>query len=878
MKMLKSSILIISLGLVLSNAKAQNVDQWKIQPNSIQTRWAKEVTLDNVLPEYPRPQLVRKQWVNLNGLWDYVITSKEDEAIPSKFVGKILVPFPIESALSGVKKTLLPTQRLWYKRTITQNTISKNKRILLHFGAVDWQATVYFNGNKLGNHSGGYQNFTFDITDLVKLGNNDLIVSVYDPTDQGPNPHGKQALKPQNILYTANSGIWQTVWMEEVPKSYIENITMTPSVDSSYLDLNVKHFGFSKNYQIEAITPNGSTKGQPNKSIHIPVNNPRLWSPEDPYLYPLCVRLLYKGKIIDSITTYFGMRKIEVKKDEKGIERLFLNNKYVYQLGVLDQGYWPEGLYTAPTDSAIQFDIMAIRNMGFNTIRKHVKIEPARWYYYTDKLGILVWQDMITCSGTTGEARDQFEIENRENINQLHNYPSIILYVLFNEGWSKYDQRRLTEWLKKEEPGRIINGHSGENYDLKSPKSISEKWIASDLTDIHEYPGPGIPDYLPGKARVLGEWGGIKVETKNHQWNSSNSWGYVQLSANNFANRYENMIKHLKVYEEEGLSGSIYTEPFDVETEENGFISYDREVIKIPIAKMREINSLISPNPQIFTQFNLGNNIALIDTSNNDANYSLLLEIYNKGKKDSLFLYNLSLMAKRVNDKINSEKIANDYIRITTNPFSKENLQFIFQYTNTSEDPGFEIIQKNINKVNLIIGANSGENKIMNIIYKEELERYTSDINSNIDWNRLQLKVHTKYGALGDEIILRARSYTYYKQKKWNDFAKVYSIYVQNHANRIDAGELNDFAWAIFKNVNDSTTIDQAINWSKLSLQKEEAYYTMDTYANLLYKNGRKEEALTIEQKAIQIADSDEYKKIYKETLIKMKNGEITWN
>jgi beta-galactosidase/beta-glucuronidase len=577
-----------------TTAAATASKTWAPAKMELPTRWSKLVSPTNALPEYPRPQMTRKEWQNLNGLWDYAITDSAAQA-PTKMDGEILVPFAIESALSGVKKTLQPNQRLWYSRTIHVNDI--NKRTLLHFGAVDWQATVWVNGKEAGIHTGGYNNFSLDITNAVVKGDNKILIKVYDPTDQGPNPHGKQVLKPQGIMYTSTSGIWQTAWLESVPKTYIEALKCTPDVDKSQLHLTVNISGAAntKGYTIEASANNGNIKvtGNTGTQLTLTIPNPHLWSTKDPFLYDLKVRLLNKGKAIDEVGSYFGMRKIEIKKDGNGVDRIFLNNQYTYNNGVLDQGFWPDGIYTAPTDDALKFDIEAIKSMGFNTIRKHIKVEPARWYYHCDKLGMLVWQDMPYPANLDVASRDQFEKENAVTMQQLHNYPSIICWVLFNEGWNRYDQQRLTEWMKKTDPSRLTNGHSGENYDRGSPKEPEQKWISSDLTDVHIYPGPGIAPVLPNKALVLGEWGGVRVATPGHQWKTEGNWGYISSSAADFARKYDFMVKHLKLFEEEGLSASIYTQPFDVEIEENGLITYDRDLFKIPVEKIKAINSTL---------------------------------------------------------------------------------------------------------------------------------------------------------------------------------------------------------------------------------------------------------------------------------------------
>ncbi|MCF6401258.1 glycoside hydrolase family 2 [Chitinophaga filiformis] len=868
------ALLCATQGYIYAQTPNNSNSTWQMQPVSIQTRWAKEVNPKNVLPEYPRPQMVRNEWQNLNGLWEYAITPK-DAARPTQFNGQILVPFPIESALSGVKKPFLPTQRLWYKRTITKPDITGGKRVLLHFGAVDWQATAYINGKEIGGHTGGYQNFSFDITDALKDGNNELEVSVFDPTDQGINPHGKQVLNPQNIMYTASSGIWQTVWMETVPPAYINNIRITPDIDKGNLQLEVITAGKEGDYSVEAVASNGKkVKGKPNTQLLLPVPNARLWSPDQPYLYNLNVKLLYKGKVVDTIGSYFGMRKIEVKKDEKGVERLFLNNKYTYHLGVLDQGFWPEGLYTAPTDEALKFDIMAIRNMGYNTIRKHIKLEPARWYYHADRTGMLVWQDMVTCANNKPEARNAFEKENKENIAQLYNYPSIVIWVLFNEGWERYDQKRLTEWMQETDPSRVVNGHSGENYDRGAPED-AQKWASSDLTDIHDYPGPGIPPALPGKARVLGEWGGVRVATLKHQWNDMEGWGYIQVPASAFKLKYDSMVKSLKSLEERGLSGSIYTEPFDVETEENGMMTYDREVIKISDEDLRKIHSQILAQAGNYTAAPGVFQAKVADTADPDLQYVSLLQQFRNGKKDPEFLRDLTLMSTRLKDEKNTPELSAAYINSMSDPFTFRNMTFINRFTRSTKDPGFNILFNNQQKAGDVIGDDRVRSRIKSAIFNDEIKDFVSGPNANPDWNDLEKKIVPKYGSPGEEMLLHAKAIHYINHKDWNNFVPAASTLIDKYRKSVPSGMLNDFAWAVFENVSDTLLLKSALQWSKYSLEEEQAAMMMDTYANLLHKLGNQQEAIKWEQKAV---DSDPRDMVFKETLEKMKKGEKTWN
>jgi hypothetical protein len=880
MKRMNAAMVVIALLCALHvNIYAQtptnSTSSWQMQPVSIQTRWAKEVNPQNVLPEYPRPQMVRNEWQNLNGLWQYAITPK-DAAKPTQFDGQILVPFPLESALSGVKKPLLPTQRLWYKRAITKPDIAGDKRVLLHFGAVDWQATVYLNGKEIGGHTGGYQNFSFDITDALKDGENELEVSVFDPTDQGINPHGKQVLNPQNIMYTASSGIWQTVWLETVPAAYINNIRITPDIDKDNLKLEVITAGKEGGYSVEAIASNGKkVKGKPNTQLLLPVPNARLWSPDQPYLYNLNVKLLYKGKVVDTIGSYFGMRKIEVKKDEKGVERLFLNNKYTYHLGVLDQGFWPEGLYTAPTDEALKFDIMAIRNMGYNTIRKHIKLEPARWYYHADRTGMLVWQDMVTCASDKQEAKTQFEKENKENIAQLYNYPSIVIWVLFNEGWARYDQKRLTEWMKQTDPSRLVNGHSGENYDRSAPQDSSQKWASSDLTDIHDYPGPGIAPALPGKARVLGEWGGVRVATLKHQWNDMEGWGYIQVPASAFKAKYDSMVRSLDKLEDMGLSGSIYTEPFDVETEENGMMTYDREVIKVSAEDLRKIHSQILAQAENYTVAPGVFEAKVADTANPDLQYASLLDQFHNGKKDPEFVRELALMATRLKDDKSVPELSAAYINTMSDPFTFRNMLFINRFTRSTKDPGFNIIFKNQQKASELIGDDKVRETLHVAIFNDEISSYVSKPADNPNWNELEKKILSRYGTTAEEIFLNAKATHLLNQKAWKNFVSTASVLIRKYRSRISNITLNDYAWAIFENVSDTNLLKSALVWSQYSLEGDIHAELFDTYANLLHKLGRQQEAIEWEEKALQLQPQE---LVFKETLEKMKKGEKTWN
>jgi hypothetical protein len=855
---------------------------WKMATIPVQSRWAKEVSPSNALAEYPRPQLVRANWQNLNGLWQYAITAK-DAATPSSFEGNILVPFAIESALSGVKKMVQPDQNLWYKKMITKPALKKGEKLLLHFGAVDWQATVFVNQKKVGFHSGGYQNFTIDITSAINKNENELLVKVYDPTDQGPNPHGKQVLNPKDIWYTPVTGIWQTVWLEKVSDSHIDHLKLVPDLDKNLLQVQVNINGATdfNNYTIEALASDqGKEVARKSFSLvsataassPLTINNAHPWSPNDPYLYDLEVKLLYKGKPVDVVKSYFGMRKVEIKKDADGHDRIFLNNQYIFNLGTLDQGFWPDGIYTAPTDEALAFDVKAIKAMGFNTIRKHIKREPDRWYYHCDKLGMIVWQDMINPSFTLNdEAKKVFEQESKENIEQLYNHPCITTWVLFNEKWGQYDQQRLSEWIKKQDPTRLLNGHSGEilyvNEKLRSPSPNA--WVSSDITDIHSYPDPMNAPKMEGKARVLGEFGGIGLFIPDHQWNVNSAWGYVNVTPSAYKGKYTIMNQHVKLLEKEGLTASIYTQPFDVEGEQNGLMTYDREVVKIPFEDLQKIHGLLVPvtgkMPEVQAQ-----NAEIADPG---LKYSELLGEYIQGNRQPEFLKKISMAAQQVGDKPGIARITNDYLASLKKPYSAEDLTYVVQVTSKVSDPGFAILKENSAAINNALGQRQAETKMMNIIYTDAIAPAVTGQNPNPNWASLSAKV-APYGSVGEEILLRARALHFFNQHDWNNFVSAADEYISKYGQFIKTEELNKFAWTVFEGVGDKDLLSKAAAWSKLSIDKKEDPQYIDTYANLLYKAGRSDEAIKQEEKAVTLSGGNEE---LKQTLEKMKRGEATW-
>jgi hypothetical protein len=567
-------------------APAADATDWHPGPAPLLTRWAAEVSPTNALPDYPRPQLARTNWMNLNGLWDYAITPDSVNKVPA-FAGKILVPFSVESALSGVMTHFDERSKLWYHRTFKVPESWRGQRIRLHFGAADWQCDVSVNGHNIGRHQGGYDPFTFDITDALRWTNSEeIVVFITDPTDDGDQPRGKQSRSPEGIFYTSTSGIWQTVWLEPVPNVCIDSLKTVPDVDSKSLHLRVAVNSFSENLRVEATAfadghEVGNVIGSANSELVLNLPNMRMWSPEDPFLYDLKVTLKDGDRSLDSVSSYFGMRKIALAKDDQGIIRIALNNQFIFQIGTLDQGFWPDGIYTAPTDAAMRSDIEFLKKSGFNLIRKHVKEEPDRWYYWCDKLGMLVWQDMPSGNNATTEGRRDFENELLHMIDHLDNHPSIITWVLFNEGWGQYDTESLAKWIKEMDPSRLVDDASGWT-DMR----------VGDLVDMHNYPGPDAPDADLHRAAVLGEYGGLGFVVPGHTWSTTHSWGYVMLTnKEDLAGRYTWMLKQVwRLHDLKGLNAAVYTQTADVETECNGLQTYDRAVAKITPAVLAKAN------------------------------------------------------------------------------------------------------------------------------------------------------------------------------------------------------------------------------------------------------------------------------------------------
>jgi hypothetical protein len=572
--------------LVLLAHPHARAEAWKPAAGPLATRWAKDVSPQRVHPEYPRPQLVRQNWLNLNGLWQLAI-GKPDDALPAgkDLAEKILVPFPVESALSGVMKQ---ADRLWYRRTFQIPEAWKGSRVLLHFQAVDWEATVYVNGKEVGVHRGGYDAFALDVTEALKpAGDQELIVKVFDPTDKGNQPRGKQVDKPGGIMYTPCTGIWQTVWLEPVPAARIAGLLMVPDVEGSCLRLTVKGAGTAPGAVVHAVVRDGSTETVAafgalgaQMELRIPKDKLKLWSPDRPHLYDLAVTLKQGDKAVDEVASYFGMRKIDLAKDKDGFLRMRLNGESLFHIGPLDQGFWPDGIYTAPTDEALRYDIEAAKQLGFNMARKHVKVEPDRWYYWCDKLGYMVWQDMPSGNNATPEAKKQFERELTRLVEGFRNHPSIVMWVVFNEGWGQHDTERYVDLVKKMDPSRLVNNASG----------WTDKKVG-DVSDIHAYPGPGAPEPEARRAGVLGEFGGLGLGVDGHTW-TKKTWGYQGMaSAEGLTRRYVQLLSGVwGLRDARGLSAAIYTQITDVETECNGLLTYDRAVIKVDVKKVAAAN------------------------------------------------------------------------------------------------------------------------------------------------------------------------------------------------------------------------------------------------------------------------------------------------
>jgi hypothetical protein len=643
---------------------------WKPVEGQLMTTWGSSVTPDNVLQEYPRPQMVRKNWVNLNGLWDFCISNNGSKDSMS-LSRKILVPFCVESALSGIKETVRPFQQMTYRKYISIPDTWIGKKILLHFDAVDDYTKLWIDGSFVGDHKGGYDAFQFDIAPFLQSGkNHEIKLIVTDSTDTGIQPAGKQVLPERlnKVKYTATSGIWQTVWMEPVANSYIKNIKITPQFNLSTCSVEVTLENHIKGMQIKILAfDNGkevaSVIADPTNKIQLEIKNAKLWSPDSPFLYDLKLTLIKDGQKLDEVTSYFGMRNISMARDQSGFMRIFLNNKQIYQLGPLDQGYWPDGILTPPSDQAISTEIAYLKSVGANMERIHMKVQPERWYYHCDKQGILVWQDMVSLSKNVLRSQygngTNWEAYCEKIINQLNNHPSIIQWVIFNESWAQYDTERITEWFKKKDTSRLVINASGWN-----------DYPVGDIRDIHDYTFiPAIP-YVTNsypRAIVLGEAGGFDMPIANHTWNPSLKmtetvdWltdmrRVVINNTNMFAEKYNEWVISVSLLRNHGLNAVVYTQLSDVENEVNGWITYDRKVSKVSAKQIADIHKqFYAPLPQGETLVALSANPQTVGLIKKGESISFTKEFTLKKIPEKL---SLILVNKGISEiYINSEKI-----------------------------------------------------------------------------------------------------------------------------------------------------------------------------------------------------------------------------
>ena len=622
MKRTLLSLIVLGFGL---SANAQ----WAPVGKEIKTPWASEITPENVHQEYPRPQMVREKWANLNGLWNYAITDLNANTFKAE--GEILVPFAVESSLSGVGRRITKENSLWYEREFSVPSSWKGQNIILHFGAVDWKAEVFVNGQLVGEHKGGYDPFSYDITPyLNKSGKQKVVVKVFDATDNSMQPRGKQCIINSAIWYTPVSGIWQTVWLEPVNKTHIQDYYPVSNLAKSTLTVDVKTVNAyvrdivevellegGIGYNPEMPSDNVIAKAVVSKGKAV-INVPEMktWSPDSPYLYGMRITITRDGKIIDQVEGYTAMRSINAQNDKSPnqYKRMALNGKNLFQYGPLDQGWWPDGLYTAPSDEALKFDIVKTKEMGYNMIRKHIKVEPARWYYWCDVLGMMVWQDMPSIGDFAGtqlrsrdldvqkavknvwskdsllggteceipqEWKDNFYNEWTNIMTALRGFQCIVCWVPFNEAWGQFDTPEVVKYTKAFDPTRLVNESSGGNFHL-----------VGDIIDVHHYPHPAMNVFEAKFINVLGEYGGIGYPVPGHTWEIDRKWGYGKnkQSSEEVMQQYEAYAEMLKVFVQTGCAAAVYTQTTDVEGEVNGLMTYDRAIIKVDIPKLAEIN------------------------------------------------------------------------------------------------------------------------------------------------------------------------------------------------------------------------------------------------------------------------------------------------
>jgi len=594
------------MAALLPGCTCAQTDAWKGSPSiktapaaggRMPTRWGSDISTTNPLPDYPRPQMARLRWQNLNGPWDYTLTDADNSTAPADYTGKIIVPYPYEAALSGVAKPSPTTQTLWYRRTFTvpEDWRTSGQRVLLHFGAVNWKSSVYVNGQQIGSHTGGYDGFDYDITEALMPGANSLVVSAQNPLKHDtPDSQilGKQRSNPGGVLYTGSTGIWQTVWIEPVASTHITDLVLTPDIDTSVLHITAGVNGDTGVIVHVVALDNGqeigSATGVVNSELSLQIPHEHLWSPSDPHLYSLEITLLRDSTPVDNLTSYFGMRKISIGRDAQGINRILLNNQFVFEIGALDQGYWPDGEYTSPTDEALRYDIKEAKVLGFNLLRKHAKVEPDRWYYWADRLGMLVWQDMPQAFGDnlSDATKTQFNTELTHLIQDRRDHPSIIVWTLFNEGWGEHDTQQLSVYAHQLDPSRLINSASG-GYNQAVDGKMSQYRLPTpagygDILDTHVYPDPSSEKPDTTRAAVVGEYGGVSMRVPGHLWTGDNfGYGTVLGDGWHLTQRYQQLLKEAYALKDNpGVSAVVYTQITDVEQETNGLLTYDRSVIK----------------------------------------------------------------------------------------------------------------------------------------------------------------------------------------------------------------------------------------------------------------------------------------------------------
>jgi hypothetical protein len=591
-KILRAIILTGALSLLAHGAALA----WAPKQAPLMTKWASQVDPQHPWPEYPRPQMARADWLNLNGVWQYQ-PGAEGDLVPTgqKLSSEILVPYPVESALSGVMEH---HDRLWYRRRFAVPPAWQGKRVMLNFGAVDFESEVYINGKSVGIHRGGYLPFSYDVTPFLnKTEPQELIVRVFDPTDVAGEPRGKQTTHPGGIMYTPTTGIWQTVWLEPVARTSVQDLKIVPDIDARRVRVTVNASAPTPDTQV-VVTVKASgvivktVKGKPGAELSIPIVSPHLWSPSHAFLYSMDVKIVQGGTVSDQVHSYFGMRKISVGV-ERGVRKMFLNNKFLFEIGPLDQGFWPDGIYTQPTEMALKFDLQAMKRYGFNMVRKHIKVEPARWYYWTDKMGLLVWQDMPSANSyLPGDAphppvdKPEYEAELRDLVTTHWNSPSIIMWDIFNEGQGQYDTSRLVSLVKTLDPSRLVNQASGGGYA-----------DAGDVLDVHSYPPPNCPAPSATQALACGEYGGIGLVVSGHTWRPTGG-GYTNVKTGaDLEELYGEFANQLKTFRDQrGMSAAVYTQITDVETELNGLLNYDR-TFKCDPAQIARANRFQYPVP-----------------------------------------------------------------------------------------------------------------------------------------------------------------------------------------------------------------------------------------------------------------------------------------